>query len=209
MLNRKVEVKNGLSTLFWEDPWIKDKPLCILFRVLYDLCLDKFVSVHQFLSRRAQLQFSKWLPPFLFDSWIRLLNDIYAFPFDNTNDVVSWKRNTKGIFSTRSAYDFLTSNDSGLSFSHIWKAKIPHRIKIFMWLLENNAVLTKDNLIKRNWSRSPTCYFCPSPENIDHLFFQCPAAKVLWGLIGLCLGATNIPENLTQYKLWIQHWLPI
>ena len=43
MLNRKVEVKNGLSTLFWEDPWIKDKPLCILFRVLYDLCLDKFV----------------------------------------------------------------------------------------------------------------------------------------------------------------------
>ena len=89
MLNKKVEVKNGLSTLFWEDPWIKDKPLCILFRVLYDLCLDKFVSVHQFLSRSAQLQFPRWLPPFLFDSWIRLLNAIYAFPFDNTNDVVS------------------------------------------------------------------------------------------------------------------------
>jgi len=47
--NRMVKVKNGLSTLLWEDPWIKDKPLCILFPTLYELCLDKFVSVHQFL----------------------------------------------------------------------------------------------------------------------------------------------------------------
>jgi len=48
--NRMVKVKNGLSTLLWEDPWIQDKPLCILFPTLYELCLDKFVSVHQFLS---------------------------------------------------------------------------------------------------------------------------------------------------------------
>jgi len=77
-----------------------------------------------------------------------------------------------------------------------------------MWLLENNAVLTKDSLIRRKWSGSPTCYFCSSAENTDHLFFQCPVAKVLWGLVGLCLGATNIPENIAQYKHWIKHWLP-
>ena len=131
------------------------------------------------------------------------MNDIYSYPFDNIQDEVTWKCNKNGIFSTSSVYDFLTS---GHSFSHIWKANIPHRIKIFMWLLENNAVLAKDNMIRRNWLGSPTCYFCSSAENMDHLFFLCPVAKVLWGWLGYMHGATNIPESLVQYKHWIKHW---
>jgi hypothetical protein len=31
----------------------------------------------------------------------------------------------------------------------IWEAKIPLKIKIFLWLLQQDAILTKDNLIKR------------------------------------------------------------
>jgi hypothetical protein len=30
-----------------------------------------------------------------------------------------------------------------------WKAKIPLKIKIFLWYLRNGVVLTKDNLVKR------------------------------------------------------------
>ena len=208
MPNRKIKVHNGLSALFWEDPWFDDKPLCLLYPVLYELCADKWVSVHHFLSNNAQLQFTRWLSPILFTSWLDLVNEIYNYPFDNSQDVISWKCNKNGVFSTRSVYDSLTSNDQGISFNHIWKARIPHRIKVFMWLLENNAVLTKDNLLKKNWLGSPTCYFCSSHESIDHLFFLCPIAKVLWGLIGLCIGASNIPGDLTQYKQWISHWLP-
>ena len=122
--------------------------------------------------------------------------------------MISWKCNKSGSFSTRSVYDSLTSTDHGHSFPHIWKARIAPRIKIFMWLLENNAVLTKDNLLRRNWLGSPTCYFCSFSESIDHLFSLCPTAKVLWGLIGLCIGASNIPGDLTQYKQWISYWLP-
>jgi hypothetical protein len=68
MRGRLVKVKNGQSTLFWEEPWLKDKPLCSLFPVLYDLCADKFISVHLFMLKNAQLQFFRWLPPILFDS---------------------------------------------------------------------------------------------------------------------------------------------
>ena len=53
MSNRKIKVNNGLSTLFWEDPWISDKPLCLLYPVLNELCTDKLVSVHSFRSRNA------------------------------------------------------------------------------------------------------------------------------------------------------------
>jgi len=52
-------------------------------------------------------------------------------------------------------------------------------IKFFMWLMENGAILTKDNLIKRNWMGNPMCHFCDQ-ESIVHIFFTCPTAKVIW-----------------------------
>lgn len=43
-------------------------------------------------------------------------------------------------------------NDAGPSFKIIWKGKVPAKIKVFIWLVENNAILTnKDNMIKRKW----------------------------------------------------------
>jgi len=180
----------------------------MLHPVIYDLCLDKHISIHHFLSNDAQLHFSRWLSPVLFSSWLNLITEIYSYLFNNSRDTVIWKGNKSGSFSSKSVYDSLTKTDHGQSFSHIWKAKIPHRIKIFMWLLENKAVLTKDNLLRRKWVGSPTCFFCSSNENIDHLFFLCPVAKVLWSLVGICIGASNIPENILQFKLWISHWLP-
>jgi hypothetical protein len=56
-------------------------------------------------------------------------------------------------------YDHLTQDDNGFHFSHIWKSKIPYKVKIFTWLLENNAVLTKDNMVKRKWSGNPVFMF--------------------------------------------------
>jgi hypothetical protein len=32
-----------------------------------------------------------------------------------------------------------------------WKAKIPLKIKIFLWYLWKGVILTKDNLAKRHW----------------------------------------------------------
>ena len=51
------------------------------------------------------------------------------------------------------------------------------------------AILTKDNLIKRKWQGDPLCVFCNNPENIEHLFFDCVAAKFAWGVIGVAIGA--------------------
>jgi hypothetical protein len=35
--------------------------------------------------------------------------------------------------------------------SYLWKIKIPLKFKVFLWLLYREAILTKDNLVKRNW----------------------------------------------------------
>jgi hypothetical protein len=58
-----------------------------------------------------------------------------------------------------------------------WKLKVPLKIRIFMWFLLNKAILTKDNLKKRNWQGCFKCCFCDHGETIHHLFFACPFEK--------------------------------
>lgn len=55
----------------------------------------------------------------------------------------------KGSFSVKSVYNALSTNENGPYHKKIWQGKIPAKIKIFLWLVLNNAVLTKDNLVKR------------------------------------------------------------
>ena len=82
---------------------------------------------------------------------------------------------------TKSVYDHLTLCPGGAQFSHILKANIPYKIKIFTWLVENGAVLTKDSMVKRKWLGDPTCVFCDQLETVDHLLFSLACGK-------MCLG---------------------
>ena len=138
--------------------------------------------------------------PLFFEEWIRMLEQVFAFQFDNKEDIILWKWNPKKMFTTRSVYDHLSSEGSTNSYNHIWKSKLRYKIKIFTWLLEREAVLTKDNMIKRNLQGDPSCIFCSQLDTIDHLFFQCPISKCVWALIGHCFGTNSTPRNSSQYK---------
>ena len=61
--------------------------------------------------------------------------------------------------------------------------KIPLKLKIFAWYLRKGVILTKDNLVKRNWNGSTKCVFCTHDETIKHLFFQCKVARSIWSAI--------------------------
>jgi hypothetical protein len=61
--------------------------------------------------------------------------------------------------------------------------KIPLKIKKIGWYLCRGVILTKDNLVKRNWHVSTKCVFCHHNEKIKHLFFQCRFARSIWSCI--------------------------
>jgi hypothetical protein len=44
---------------------------------------------------------------------------------------------------------------------NICKAKLPLKIKLFMWLIQQGAILTKDNLVKIKWQGDTRRHFCP------------------------------------------------
>jgi hypothetical protein len=66
-----------------------------------------------------------------------------------------------------------------------------------MWLVSQDAILTKDNLCKRKWKGNSSCAFCPEKENGNHLLFGYPTAKYIWSLLAYSLGA-----NCVDLEIW-------
>ena len=110
-----------------------------------------------------------------------------------------WKFMKSGKFTVKSLYEKLSSVGLDRTFKHLWKAKIPLKIKIWLWLIWHNVIATKDNMKKRNWVGDTTCSFCPANETISHLFFECPTAVYMWSVVGASLGAHTRPVCFTHY----------
>ena len=68
-----------------------------------------------------------------------------------------------------------------------------------MSFIHKGVILTKDNLVKRNWVGNPRCCFCGQNESIKHLFLHCPLAKLLWGLIHI---AFNVHPSISVHMLF-------
>jgi hypothetical protein len=96
-------------------------------------------------------------------------------------------------------YDHLCGADIESPNKKIWKAKIPLKIKIFMWLLQQNAILAKDNILKGKWQGYKRCRFCNPYECVTHLFFDCSLARYVWSLVAMVVGADCRPSNLDQF----------
>jgi len=106
---RKILTKNGKNSLFWEDSWLKEQPLCINHPVLYDLCDEKGITVYEVLRRNGEFNFSRWLPPFLFDEWLTVVDNVFSYNFENQDDITLWKWNSKKKFTTKSVYEHLST----------------------------------------------------------------------------------------------------
>jgi hypothetical protein len=50
------------------------------------------------------------------------------------------------------------------------------------------VILTKDNLMKRNWQGSEKCCFCHKNETIKHIFFEYRFTWVIWDCIQVALN---------------------
>jgi hypothetical protein len=69
---------------------------------------------------------------------------------DNPDKPV-WKYTKSGIFSVKSLYAKLSAVGVDRSFKQLWKAKLPLKIKIWLWLIWHNTVAIRDNMKKRGW----------------------------------------------------------
>ena len=136
-------------------------------------------------------------------SWLHLVRRLMDVHLSDQPDSFRWKLTTNGVFTVKSMYlDLINSGPLPRSI-HIWKIKVPLKIKIFMWFVHKRVILTKDNLLKRRWVGSPRCCFCNNDETIQHLFIDCPLAKLLWRSIHIAFNITPPASIDMLFGTWL------
>jgi hypothetical protein len=191
-------VGNGQSTRFWEDTWLGDRPLAEQFPSLYNIVRWRNVLVSDVLiGNPLNIEFRRNLSNDRMDVWLLLLQRLIRINLSADPDIFVWKLTTSGIFSVKSMYADIMNGYTVFLRKYIWKIKVPLKIKIFMWFLYKKVILTKDNLAKLNWNGCKKCAFCDANESINHLFFDCPFAKLIWRTIQFTFNIPP-PANVTN-----------
>jgi hypothetical protein len=74
---------------------------------------------------------------------------LFKYKCDEQADRAIWKWEKSGKFSVKSLYKHTFGNGDGEENKQLWNAKLPLKIKIFMWLTLQDSILTEDNLLRR------------------------------------------------------------
>jgi hypothetical protein len=99
----------------------------------------------------------------------------------------------------------VVKSDVGFPHKFLWKIKVPAKIKMFFWLIARKSIPTKDNLIRKRWKGRKECVYCGQNESIDHLFFQCSAARLIWSLVKCAFDLRSIPNDLDDcLNVWLK-----
>lgn len=144
----------------------------------------KNVSIAYVFSRiPLNISFRRGLMGNNLNLWHNLVGRVATVRLNDHEDKFRWSLHQNGIFSVKSMYQSLISDNRVWYDTTLWKLKIPLKIKIFMWYVKRKVVLTKDNLARRNWQGNKMCAFCSQQETIQHLFFNYHFAKNLWRVV--------------------------
>ncbi|TVU50202.1 hypothetical protein EJB05_01564, partial [Eragrostis curvula] len=147
-------------------------------------------------------------------SWTDLLKvrHVYMcgrrFIVGNGNSIRFWHDRWMGDTTLCEEYPFLFALCTNPDLTVAECAQVGWVISFKVVLPQNNAILTRENMVKRKWLGDPKCCFCEQLESADHLMFDCCVMKVVWGVIALCFNVRTRPNSLAQFWTWIKSSLP-
>lgn len=75
-------------------------------------------------------------------------------------DAAFWGGEESGLFSIKSAYKSLSSNEwqaQSNCWQKVWKLQVPQRVRTFMWLAMKQVLLKNSVRFKRHMAPNPWC----------------------------------------------------
>lgn len=201
------KVGDGRNTLFWLDPWVGGVPLSVRFRRLFDLSVNKSISVSDMSllgwddggeAWKWRRRLWDWEEELVVECRTLLSNVLLQA---HSLDQWLWQPDPDGGYSVRGAYQLLTvtdNNNFGAEIALVWHKQVPTKVSIFAWRLLRDRLPTKDNLVSRgilSEEQRLCSNGCGELESASHLFLYCPHFAALWPLLRSWIGVSTAEPN--------------
>jgi hypothetical protein len=114
---------------------------------------------------------------------------------------VVWVLERDGSFSSASLYrELLFPGFKNKWLMEIWEAKLPLKIKVFLWQVCNDKIQSAEQLKKRNWPGDIECKLCGQRETTDHIIFGCVLARFIWCVCRDLHGWNAAPSSVVDWQ---------
>jgi hypothetical protein len=156
MATKKVFFRYGTFLIKDGSHWLGNSPLSEQYPALYSIVhreSDTIALVMATSPRDVTFRRDLYGPRLV--AWNALLQCLDSIHLSTGPNEFRWNLHPNGKFSVGSLYKAIIQSDIPVNCNkNIWKMKIPLKTKTFGWYLRRGVILTKDNLIKRNWHGS-------------------------------------------------------
>jgi hypothetical protein len=161
LMHGSFRLNNGKQIRFWEDKWLGNYSFQQQYQSICDLVRQMSETVESVLSTLLlNVSFCRFLSQNNLRLWNDLVRRIMHVRLNDQKDVFTWNLHQYGLYTVCSLYLTLINNGTARINKELWRVKVPLKIKIFVWYMKKEVVLTKDNLAKQNWGGSKQCRFC-------------------------------------------------
>ncbi|KAL9859811.1 putative RNA-directed DNA polymerase [Arabidopsis thaliana] len=178
---------DGRSVKFWTDSWLHGQRL---FEPGLGMRPDNpdTLMVHELWHFRRGWDFQR-ITPYISDQRRLELMAMVLDDMTGAQDRISWRETQNGEFSVRTAYEMLTRDEAPRPnmekfYTRIWRVRVPERVKVFLWLVGNQVIMTNAERYRRHLCDSEVCQVCKGGlETILHVLRDCPSMSGIWSRI--------------------------
>lgn len=183
----------------------RECPLKIVFENIFKICNQQEMTIAEvFDGTTWNLTFRRNFGPWERMEWDELLQSLSGVQLTTEYDTVRWMLEPSGRYTTRSLYRHLLNPGAVYTpMTEMWEAKIPLKVKIFMWLLNKDRIQAAEQLKRKNWKGSDKCKMCGHLEKPSHIMFECVVARWLWATLREYLGWRNPVTNISDVNLML------
>lgn len=199
-------VESGKQTKFWSDVWLGEVPIKISYPELFEISSEPEATVAEVNKEGVWLiYFRRALTSEQMRMWEHLTDRLMEINLTDERDKVSWALEKNRIFSTRSLYRQISFGGVICTkMEEVWRAKLPLKIRIFLWQMFHDKLQSAEQLKKRKWKGDIHCQMCKIVEDVNHIMFRCVCSKYVWSVIKEAFNWKRIPISIEDFSV---HWL--
>ncbi|GJT85019.1 RNA-directed DNA polymerase, eukaryota, partial [Tanacetum coccineum] len=203
------KVGNGENTSFWDDSWLGEVALKVLYKRLYALEMCKSISVAEKMGHPSLSHSFRRMPRggVEQENYGLLCSKVADLVLPNISDRWCWSLEGSQEFSVKSSRILI--DNTILPKAEVptrWLRVVPIKVNVHAWRVCLDKLPTRANLSLRGMDiPSIACPLCNSAvESTSHIFFACLLARQVWRKFLIWWELEDVAFN--SYNEWL-NWI--